>query len=40
MLIFVGFSYDLVVPLFAIVLTIVVPIFRVLGSVASYRRAH
>jgi hypothetical protein len=40
MLIFVGFSYGLVVPLFAIVLTIVVPIFCVLGSVASYRRAR
>lgn len=40
MLIFVGFSYGLVVPLFPIVLTIVVPIFCVLGNVASYRRAR
>jgi len=40
MLIFVSFLYDLVVPLFAIVLAIVVPIFCVLGSVASYRRTR
>jgi hypothetical protein len=40
MLIFVGFFIQLVVPLFAIVFAIVVPIFCVLGSVASYRRAR
>ena len=45
MSIFVGFSYDLVVPLFAIVFAVivlaaVVPLFCVLGSIASYRRAR
>jgi hypothetical protein len=40
MLIFISFLYDLIVPLFAIVLVIVIPIFYVLGSVASYRHAR
>jgi hypothetical protein len=40
MLIFVGLSYGLVMPLFGIVLAIAMPIFYVLGSVASYSRAY